>query len=230
MHDRDLYKVILGLKEPWYVEDVEIDASSQTVTVEVKLPRGSHLSCEHCGHANCQIHDYNDREWRHLDTCQFKTFIKAPLPRIKCPNCGVKTVSPPWAQGHSRFTLMFERFAIDVLLQTSISGACKLLHLSWHEAARIIHRAVRRGLARRKIEKLTGIGIDEKAFRGNSFVTVVHDLSNSDVLWVGKSRKAQALDGFFKQLGPELCASIECISADMWKGYAMACRNWIPDA
>jgi transposase len=230
MQDRELYRVLLGLNEPWFVSDVDLNAAKQLVTVHVKLPRGSHLVCEYCGQGDCPVHDYQERTWRHLDTCQFKTLIQAPLPRVKCSKCGVKTASPPWATGHSRFTLLFERFAIDVLGQMSISGACKVLRISWHEADGIIGRAVQRGLGRRKIEKLTGIGIDEKAFRGNDFVTVVHDLSNSNVLWVGKSRKAEALDDFFKQLGPQLCASIECISADMWKGYALACRNWIPDA
>jgi hypothetical protein len=34
----------------------------------------------------------------------------------------------------SRFTALFERLAIDVLLETSISGATKILGLSWDEA------------------------------------------------------------------------------------------------
>jgi transposase len=32
-----------------------------------------------------------------------------------CPECGVKTVAAPWADKHSRFTLLFEAFAIKVL-------------------------------------------------------------------------------------------------------------------
>lgn len=230
MQDRELYRVLLGLTDPWFVSDVDLDEAEQTVTVHVKLPRGSHLVCEHCGQADCPVHDYQERTWRHLDSCQFKTLIQAPLPRIKCSKCGVKTASPPWAAGHSRFTLLFERFAIDVMLQMSISGACKALRISWNEADGIIQRAVKRGLGRRKIEKLRGIGIDEKSFRGKYFVTIVHDLDTSDVLWVANSRKSEALDEFFEHLGPQLCASIECISTDMWKGYSNACRKWIPDA
>ena len=230
MHDRELYKVLLGLQEPWFVSDVDLDAEQQMVTVLVQLPARSHLVCQHCGQPDCPVHDYQDRTWRHLDTCQFKTFIQAPLPRIKCPKCGVKTVSPPWASAHSRFTLLFERLAIDVLQQMSISATCKILRISWDEADRIIERAVKRGLERRKIDVRTGIGIDEKAFRGNRFLTIVHSLSTSEVLWVGKTRQAEALDEFFEGLGPEQCASIPCIATDMWKGYALALKKWIPDA
>ncbi|MGN6137249.1 MAG: helix-turn-helix domain-containing protein [Aureliella sp.] len=37
------------------------------------------------------------------------------MPRAKCSKCGVKTVEVPWVGKHSRFTLMFEAFAVQVL-------------------------------------------------------------------------------------------------------------------
>jgi transposase len=46
---------------------------------------------------------------------QFTTELVARLPRCRCPDHGVKTIVPPWAGKHSRFTLFFEAFAIEVL-------------------------------------------------------------------------------------------------------------------
>jgi Helix-turn-helix domain of transposase family ISL3 len=40
----------------------------------------------------------------------------------------------PWAEPRSRFTLLFERFAIDVLLETEVPGAAGVLDISWDEA------------------------------------------------------------------------------------------------
>lgn len=37
---------------------------------------------------------------------------------MDCPEHGVKTVTLPWALPHRRFTILFERFAIEVLLMT----------------------------------------------------------------------------------------------------------------
>jgi hypothetical protein len=46
---------------------------------------------------------------------QWKTFITAEVPRLNCPTCGVKQVRVAWAEDGSRFTELFEAFAIQVL-------------------------------------------------------------------------------------------------------------------
>ena len=130
MRDTGLYEQILGLAAPWQVTEVTMNQDTQAITVRIELPPGTTLACPACGRAGCTIKDRQERTWRHLDTCQFKTLINAPLPRTECPDCGVKTVTPPWSLKHSRFTLQFERFAIDALLEMSIKGACGLLRIS----------------------------------------------------------------------------------------------------
>jgi transposase len=58
---------------------------------------------------------------------------------------GVVQVRVPWAQARSRFTLLMERLVIDVLSQcATVSGACRLLGLSWDEAWGVMERAVAR--------------------------------------------------------------------------------------
>ena len=49
-------------------------------------------------HRRMHIHDYEERRWRHLDSCQFKTVIVARVPVVKCPVHGVETVAVPWAE------------------------------------------------------------------------------------------------------------------------------------
>ncbi len=71
--------------------------------------------CPECG-AVCPKHD--DRKeltWRYLDTMQFSTYLHCQLPRIRCETHGAKTVKAPRAGKNSRFTLLFESFAIRVL-------------------------------------------------------------------------------------------------------------------
>jgi hypothetical protein len=58
---------------------------------------------------------------------------------------------PPWAGKHSRFTLFFEAFAIEVLQACrTVKAAAALLGLSWDAAQTIMDRAVERGLERRE--------------------------------------------------------------------------------
>ncbi|MBK7152405.1 MAG: transposase family protein [Sandaracinaceae bacterium] len=64
----------------------------------------------------CPIHDHTPaRTWRHLDTCQYRTLLHAGPPRVRCEEYGVRQVVLPWAEAKSQFTLLFERFAIDML-------------------------------------------------------------------------------------------------------------------
>ncbi len=59
-----------------------------------------------------------------------------------------------------------------------MSGACRILRLTWDEADGIMERAVRRGLQRRDLSGLRRIGIDEKAVRrGHRYITVVYNLN-----------------------------------------------------
>src|SRR5680860_1127241 len=55
---------------------------------------------------------------------------------------GVREVRVPWAEPHSRFTLLFERLAIDVLGACDVAAAAGLLRLSWDEAWHLMDRAV----------------------------------------------------------------------------------------
>jgi transposase len=230
MRDRELYGTLLGIEPPWEVTDVTMDVAEEAITVRVELRPGAHLPCPACGREDCSILDRRERTWRHLDTCRFKTFIAAPLPRTQCPACGVKTVAPPWAQEYSRFTMLFERFAIDALQEMSKVGACKLLGITWDEAAGIVDRAVARGLAQRDLSGLRRIGIDEKqVFHGHRYITVVSDLETSTVVWMGEDRTEATLDGFFASLPKEVLNQIECITMDMWEPYYASCRKWIPD-
>ncbi len=59
----------------------------------------------------------------------FTTELRARVPRSNCSKCGVKTVNVPWLAS-TRFTLMFEAFAIEVLQACSnVKRAASLLRL-----------------------------------------------------------------------------------------------------
>lgn len=131
---------------------------------------------------------------------QFQTEIRASVPRSRCSECGVKTVAVPWAGKHSRFTLMFEAFSIRVLqASASVSKAAKLLGLSWEAMHRIIERAVERSLARRCIDRIFRVGIDEKSFgKAQDCISIVTDPQNRRVLEVSQGRTIDSCDELWK--------------------------------
>lgn len=85
----------------------------------------------------------------------------------------MKQVNVPWAESGSRFTILFERFAIDVLNATqNVKGAMAILRTKWDQTWNIIEGAVKRGKGRKVAMPMPRIGIDEKAFsKGQSYTT-----------------------------------------------------------
>ena len=225
---RTLYATLLGITEPWGVELVEMKQQAGEVHVTVALPANTRWVCPEC-HTAAPIHDHQDRTWRHLDTCQFKTLVHARVPRLNCPTHGIRQLRVAWAEPGSRFTALFEALAIDWLKQASLSAVAKQLRISWDEADGIMARAVQRGLARRRLEPPRYAGVDETSFqKRHEYVTVASDLERTRVLYVGDDRGQEALDGFWRSWTPEQRARIEAVAMDMWEPYVNSTAQMVP--
>jgi transposase len=226
------YALLLGIGSPWGVRTVDLTLEGKKVEIELGWQWGAAAKCPECGR-ECSMHDCApERTWRHLDTMQFTTLIRARTPRADCPEHGVKTMQVPWAAPQGRFTLLFERFAVEVLLASaSVSQACVLLGIGWDTAQEIMRRAVQRGLDRRQLEQLKYLGMDEKSFRrGQSYVTLLTDLEESRVLDVVEERTAEAAGQLWDTLSPEQKQGVEAVAVDMWEPFIQTIQRQVPDA
>jgi transposase len=231
MQDRQLYAEILGIRAPWFVERVELKVTEGEVHVHLDHDDVLSWPCAECGEA-CRPYDHQpERQWRHLDTCQYRTILHARPPRSECDQHGVRVVKLPWAEPGGRFTALFERLAIDWLTAASQKAVGERLGLSWDEIHGIMERAVERGLERRQAEKVPTLGVDEKAFRkGQKYFTLVNDLERSRVLYVAEDRTQASLDGFWETLTEEQVSSIEAVAMDMWDPYVTSVREHVAEA
>ena len=104
----------------------------------------------------------------------------------------------PWATPGSKFTLLFERLAIDRLREAAVTAVTRQLKLGWDAVWGIERRAVARGLERRGTLALRYVGLDEKSFqRRHDYVTVVTDLAGARVLFVADDRRRGSLEAFW---------------------------------
>jgi transposase len=231
MQDRELYRRILGIEAPWYVERVELKLESGEVNIYLDHGPDVRWACPECSAASPLYDHQAERRWRHLDTCQYRTILHARPPRAECATHGVKVVKLPWAEEGSRFTALFEALAIDWLKAASQKAVARLLDLSWDEIHGILERAVKRGLERRKDAPMVYLGVDEKAFRkGHNYLTIVNDLAGSRVLYVAEDREKSSLDGFWGTLTEAQRASIEAVAMDMWDPYVDSVRDHLEKA
>ena len=230
MNDKQLYAQILGISSPWKVTDVSLALADGKVEVFVSGGAGA-LVCPECG-ASCPGYDRRERRWRHLDTCQYQTVLVGDIPRVECPEHGVKQVAVPWAAPGSRFTLLFEALVIDWLREATFSGVAERMGLTWDQVDGIMSRAVARGLARRELVLPCQIGVDETSYqKRHQYVTVVSDLErNGAVLFVEDGHDKNALRRFYEQFSCEQLGALEAVAMDMGKAYIAATHDCVPDA
>lgn len=229
MQDTELYRHLLGIEKPWAVARVELSVKDQRVDVFVEHKAGEEFTCPECGR-KLGVYDHaEERTWRHLDSCQFATMLRARIPRVQCPEHGVRQAGVPWAEPRSRFTLLFERFAIDVLLETDVAGAAKILGISWDEAHHIMRRAVTRGRARKPRKLARRIGVDEKAIaKRHKYMTIVSDIDRGTVEFLAEGRTKDSLFSYLAPYTVAEVAQIEAVAMDMWSPYFETASKWIP--
>ena len=226
MKDKELYEQILGITSPWKVERVELNMESRGVDVYLEHASKIKFKCPKCD-VECSVYDHSEeRIWRHFNSCQFHTFIHACPPRVKCKDDGVHQITLPFAEPNSRFTMLFERLAIDVLSHCDVDGARAILDVSWDEAWHIMEKAVKRGLEKRGNVAPELIGVDEKAVaKGHKYITVVSDVESSTVVDVIDDRKHESLDAYFEKLEKDQLEAVSAVSMDMWDPYILSVKT-----
>lgn len=235
MQDTELYHHILGVEAPWQVVKVELNTDDEAVRIYIDFNgRQAEFHCPECGqYAN--LYDRREaRSWRHLDSCQFKTYLVASLPRVSCKKHGILTAKVFWCEPNSRFTAMFERFAIDVLKATQVqSSAARLLRVSADQIEYLMGKCVERGLERRDpSEPIPSVGLDEKSFqKGHSYASVLSDLKRGRVIDLVEHRTQEAAIKLLNlSLSPQQKRGVRSVTMDLWTAFSSAKAAVLPHA
>ena len=231
MNDRSFFSGLLKLEDPWTVERLSYPPEEKQIDVLLGHRKRVSFSCPEC-QMRLPLYDHApSRVWRHLDHGGYVTWLHARVPRVYCLEHGLRRVIVPWALPEARFTSAFESHAIDVLLETNVQGATRLLQISWDEAWNLMERAVARGQHAKKKETITLLGVDEKAVaKGHQYVTLVCDLQRSTVEYIAADREKTSLDAYYLSLSKEQLAGIQAVAMDMWDPFIASTMAHVPDA
>ena len=196
-----LFTSALGLQPPWVVEDVKLDTAKRRIDFEVGC-QGALLACPQCGAAAQPVHDRLRRSWRHLDFFQFEAWLHADVPRVGCAACGkTSQVVVPWAREGSGFTLLFEALALALCRDMPVKQAAVLLRCADKQLWRRIDHYVAQARALDDMSAVQIVGIDETSLqRGQSYITVVHDLDTKRLLFATEGRDHQTVVDFAADL------------------------------
>lgn len=209
---KDLYK-FKGYK--FYESFVEND------NILVVLKRTSKTGKCPCCNRRCRfIHTRRKRRIRDLDVANSKVYIEFDSYQLDC-KCGYNGYEElEFCEDYSRYTKRFEEKVVILCLKMCIKDAAKEMRIGWSTAKNIDKRNARKYIVDLEQASPEKIGVDEIAYeKGHKYLTVVRDADLGKVIWVGKSRKKETLDKFFKELGIKKSWRIKLAVIDMWDPY-----------
>ena len=233
MRDVELFQAALGLVWPWRVESVAFDEEGRRLDVALNYERGGTFSCSECGREGCKAYDSTWKEWRHLNFFQHEAYLHAPVPRVECPEHGVKQAEVPWARPGSGFTLLFEALVMMLVREMPVAAVARIVGEHDTRLWRMLKHHVGEARAEADYSEVRAVGLDETASRrGHNYITLFADLDEARLLYATEGRDAKALGRFRLDLiahggTPE---QIEELCMDMLPAYLKGAAEQFPEA
>jgi transposase len=98
-----IFSLALGLEEPWFVEEVNLENSENTSTSKLHIHinfRKGHEFVSEAGQTG-KGYDTEEKVWRHLNFFQHECYLHARVPRIKQQDGKIRQITIPF-RGHAQ--------------------------------------------------------------------------------------------------------------------------------
>ncbi len=229
----DLFQQALGLSQPWKVVGYDFSAAERRLTLSVDFEAGGTFDCPLCERSGCKAYDTSEKTWRHLDFFQHEAFIQARVPRVQCPEHGVKAVEVPWARPGSGFTLLFEALVLALAKEMPVKAVADLIGEHDTRIWRILRHYVDEARAAEDFSGVRQIGMDETASkRGHNYISLFVDLAHSRVLFATEGKGADTVTAFRQDLEQHggTASQIQEACMDMSPAFIQGVRTNFPQA
>ncbi len=198
--------------------------------------------CSRCGHELGNSHGRYPLKLKTMPIFNFTTYICIWREKRHCPNCKkVRSEALEFISEESPH--LTKEYAWWIGRMCEFSPVTRVADFTGNEAMsvyRLDYERMRRMFQDYKIPNFKRICVDEvyarkkshyrKESRDKRFFTVICDLDSRRVLWVSDSRSREALDEFYKIIGPERCSQIEVVAADQHDAYKVSTQEHCPNA
>ena len=224
----------LRLEGPWYIIGAEFNEEEPAIHIHVGIDKTAALCCPVCG-APTKRYGYEPKEriWRHADCLFYPCYVHCKRPRVLCDKCGTVQVNAPFECKNSRFTLLFEGYAMLLLQDVPRARASRLLRCDEKSLAAILTYWVHDAVNRMDLSDTCSIAMDETSFRrGHKYVTVAIDEVRCRVFDVEPGRDKTAVKNVGKKLERNggNTKSVNSVTSDMSASYLSVVREVFPNA
>jgi len=235
MDELGLFTAALGLSGPWRVIRTEFDAEAAQLDLHLGFERGARFACpaRECAHGGCPVHDAVEKTWRHLDFFQHKAFLHARLPRVRCPEHGVRQVSVPWGRPGSGFSLLFEALVLSFAVAMPMAKVAEMTREHDTRIWRVVEHHVRAARDQLEGAGVTRVGMDETSARkGQDYVSIFADLDARRVVFATEGRSAETVARFAADLAEHGGdpAKVTDTSSDMSTAFISGISQHLPNA
>ena len=224
----------LRLEDPWYIIGAEFNEEEPAIHIHVGVDKTAALCCPVCG-APTKRYGYEPKErvWRHANCLFYPCYVHCKRPRVLCDKCGTVQVNAPFERKNSRFTLLFEGYAMLLLQDVPRARASRLLRCDEKSLAAILTYWVHDAVNRMDLSDTCSIAMDETSFRrGHKYVTIAIDAVRHRVFDVEPSRDKTTVKNVGKKLERNggNTKSVNSVTSDMSASYLSAVREVFPNA
>ena len=183
--------------------------------------------CPCCQSAEVTAVFLKERDFKALPVGRKLQIIRVRLHRLLCRGCGSYRQEPIAfvPADRARHTRSMERYVMGLRREMSIKAVADFTGLDWKTVKEIEKAKLKVKYRTIRLKDVKAIGIDE-IYLGKKwkYKTIVIDLESGAVLYIGKGRGVDSLDGFQRKLRSSKCA-ISTVAVDMGPAYTKWARD-----
>lgn len=212
------------------IDSIEVDDSDKIITVSLNRDKRFKSKCSHCG----QVVPRESRirkKIRDLPIVGYDLYLDCEMYIVKCRNCGRVREGLDFVNRCSRLTIRLEKYIFKLVSMSTVKDVADKFEMSWETVKNIDKQNLEAKFKNIDYGNLKRLSIDEISNKkGHNYLSIVMNLDEGRVIWVGEGRKEEDINKFFDTLTDKQKKQIEAVSIDMWPAYINSAKKNCPNA
>ena len=220
------------------------------ILVSLRPRKNSRAECCGCGQLSPTYDTAAEpRLFEFVPIWGYTVYLVYRMRRVDCKACDRVVVEKvPWSTGKHHLTDLYRCFLARWAKKLSWTEVARSFRTSWDQVYHSVQYVVEYGLAHRRLDQVTALGVDEVQFgKGHHYLTLLYqiDTHRRRLLWMGEKRTKKTLDDGFTELEQEhqrkqeaagakeptsFLGQITVICSDIWKAYLTVIGQRLPAA
>jgi len=225
------------------VQDIKEFREKQLMEIHLEHAEDYEPQCHRCGARLGHYHDRHPMRLKHVRMMSWEVRVCFYRNKHHCAECKkVRSEAVEFICPRSPHLTKELSWWINRLTEISSVNQVSILESVDKKTCYEVDKHILRNLLQGyKIPSIEALAVDEVYARSKRqqkegetrddlFFTVIIDAKRRKVIWVVPSRRQEALDEFFKLIGPQACKKIQVVATDQHEAYSNSVKKYCPQA